>query len=564
MSSNDVIVLNAMLEQRRNEVAVNIREDDFFELFSFEQVLKNYDLSYEELENGKIGSGDDGGLDGFFMFVNEELVDEDFRTDEIRRHPRIDLVLIQSKQSSSFTETAMDKVISTFLNIFDLSKEESDLSSMYNSKLVKKVMQFKTIYVELAVKHPHLHVKFVYVSKGDTKEIHHKVLSKADRLKDIVSSRFAGAECTVEFIGARELLDAARTEKTYTLQLRFLENFISRGEDNYIVLAKITDYCDMVTDEQGNLRRYIFESNVRDYQGEVEVNKDIRQTLENNDGLDFWYLNNGVTILASRASVAGKTITLDDIQIVNGLQTTTEIYNYLTHDSSRWKDENRAILIRIIVTDDAEARDRIIKATNNQTTIPTASLRATDRIQRDIEDYMLHHGWFYDRRKNYYKNLGKPSDRIVSISYLAQCVMAIVLQEPDNARARPSSLIKHDEDYQRVFNDTSGLDVYLACVEIMKRIEQLLKNVPEDQQDYVQFRFHIGLMTVVKLLNKDDYTISEVAALKGTNITEQLFDDIFSDLIGTIKDYQARYGGTLDRISKSKDFVTKLLGRNSV
>jgi hypothetical protein len=393
----------------------------------------------------------------------------------------------------------------------------------------------------------------------DLIELHPKVIVKAQDLKEYVLSRFTGAECTFEFVGARQLLDAARTEKTYTLQLRFLENYISRGEDDYIVLSKLTDYYDFVTDEKGNLRRYIFESNVRDYQGEVEVNKDIRKSLENEDTLDFWYLNNGVTILASRASIAGKIITLDDVQIVNGLQTTTTIYNYLSKNKSKWRNENRAVLIRIIVTQDPESRDRIIKATNNQIAIPTASLRALDRIQRDIEDYLLQFGWYYDRRKNYYKNLGKPLERIISIPYLAQSVMSIVLKEPDNARARPPSLIKHDNDYKRVFNENSGLDVYLVCIEIMKRIERFIKETDEKYSDFVQFRFHLGMLVSIKMLKKVYYSTNDVAALKGVNISNEVLQENFLYLIEFMSKYQENHGGTLDRIAKSRDPVDKLI-----
>jgi hypothetical protein len=559
MSNNDVIVLNSLLEQRRTQIASTIKEDQFFEIFSFEQVLKNYDLSYEELESGKVGAGNDGGIDGIFIFVNDELINEDFNTDEIKRNPEIILYLIQAKQSETFSESAIDKIISTAIDIFDLSKKEKELLTRYNSLFVRKIELFKKIYLQLQVKHPKLYVKIVYVSKGNIEEIHPKVNAKSQNLEEIVLSRFTGAECTFEFVGARQLLDAARTEKTYTLQLRFLENYISRGEDDYIVLSKLTDYYDFVTDEKGNLRRYIFESNVRDYQGEVEVNKDIRKSLENEDTLDFWYLNNGVTILASRASIAGKIITLDDVQIVNGLQTTTTIYNYLSKNKSKWRNENRAVLIRIIVTQDPESRDRIIKATNNQIAIPTASLRALDRIQRDIEDYLLQFGWYYDRRKNYYKNLGKPLERIISIPYLAQSVMSIVLKEPDNARARPPSLIKHDNDYKRVFNENSGLDVYLVCIEIMKRIERFIKETDEKYSDFVQFRFHLGMLVSIKMLKKVYYSTNDVAALKGVNISNEVLQENFLYLIEFMSKYQENHGGTLDRIAKSRDPVDKLI-----
>jgi hypothetical protein len=85
-------------------------------------------------------------------------------------------------------------------------------------------------------------------------------------------------------------------------------------------------------------------------------------------------------------------LTIEDPQIVNYFQKHNTI------------DEKRNLLVRVIVPPVTESRDRIIKVTNSQTQIPVASLRATERIHRDIEEYLRPHGLFYDRRKNFYKN----------------------------------------------------------------------------------------------------------------------------------------------------------------
>jgi hypothetical protein len=53
----------------------------------------------------------------------------------------------------------------------------------------------------------------------------------------------------------------------------------------------------------------LFDSKVRDYLGGVQFNRDIEQTLQKHVGAaveDFWWLNNGVTIVATHATVAGK------------------------------------------------------------------------------------------------------------------------------------------------------------------------------------------------------------------------------------------------------------------
>lgn len=94
-------------------------------------------------------------------------------------------------------------------------------------------------------------------------------------MQETISNYFPGTLVNIKFIDARELLEASRIKKSYTLKLAFLENYISRGENNYVVLTSLKDYYNFVTDKNENLRRYIFEPNVRDYQGNVEVNVDI-------------------------------------------------------------------------------------------------------------------------------------------------------------------------------------------------------------------------------------------------------------------------------------------------
>lgn len=325
MTANDVIVLNSIIQQKKKQTATSLSDSDFFEIFTFEQILKNYDISYDELLSGKVGGSDDGGIDGFFTFLDDELVNEDTDLDSIKKSPLLELYLIQAKQETSFSEIAFDRVISTANDIFDLTKDMLALKSFYNSDLIDKATIFRNSYLKLASRHPELKIYYIYASKGDISEIHPKVNNRAETFASTIIGYFTGTEVQIKFFGARELLDLSRIEKSYTLQLNFLESYLSRGADNYIVLASLIDYYTFVTDENQILRRYIFESNVRDYQGDVEVNKDIRSTLVSNDDLDFWWLNNGITILASKASIVGKRITLDDVRVVNGLQTTTII-----------------------------------------------------------------------------------------------------------------------------------------------------------------------------------------------------------------------------------------------
>jgi hypothetical protein len=128
-------------------------------------------------------------------------------------------------------------------------------------------------------------------------------------------------------------------------------------------------------------------------------------------GREFWWLNNGVTIICSKSSIVGKTYVLDDVQIVNGLQTSHTIFRALKTLPDTHPAFDRSVLVRILSTTDSHTRDHVIRATNRQTSVPVASLRATDDVQRQIEAYFEPQGWYYDRRKNYYSNIGKTPAR---------------------------------------------------------------------------------------------------------------------------------------------------------
>ncbi|MCL1463584.1 AIPR family protein [Argonema galeatum] len=573
MAANDIIVLNSILEQKKIETANSWPDDDFFELFTFEQRLKEYTPSDEQLQFGKIGGGDDGGIDGFFTFVNDELIEEEPDKDVFKKNSKIELFVIQSKRSSSFEEKAVDKFIATSQDIFDLQKDISEINKFYNAGLIEKISIFRKIYLKMSLHHPTLKITYVYATKGDKANINPKIHNKAKTLEKTICECFTGATTCVEFMGVRELLEASRQEKSYTLQLKFLENYISRDAYSYVVLSSITDYYDFVTDESRKLRKHIFEANVRDYQGNnVEVNKDIQKTLESDNklDLDFWWLNNGVTILASKASIVGKTITLDDVEIVNGLQTTHTIFNYLKAKNVE-KDERRSILIKIVVTTEPETRDSVIKATNFQTPIPVASLKATEDIQRDIESYFYNKDWFYDRRKNYYKNNGKPMDRIISIPYLAQAVMAIVLGKPDISRAQPSSIIKTEQNYKSIFKSSFKMDTYLFSAKTMKQVESFIRTTVSNQSKQKNgnqwfqtsslriLSFHLAMLVIVKMLGKTDYKAIDVESLLQVDIKEEILNQTLSEIIELTNEYlKSKPSLSINTIAKQKDFVTYL------
>jgi hypothetical protein len=160
-----------------------------------------------------------------------------------------------------------------------------------------------------------------------------------------------------------------------------LENtgVIFTTEDSAVVcLVKLKNYANFLTDEHGTLRKSLLEPNVRDYQGKQNpVNIDIRATLaEGSAGHEFWWLNNGVTILAASCSIAGDKLIVESPEVVNGLQTSQEIFTYFRNKPD--VSETRSILVRIVTPTDEQTRNKVIKATNSQTPVEPLSLHATE------------------------------------------------------------------------------------------------------------------------------------------------------------------------------------------
>jgi hypothetical protein len=70
MAKNDVVLIDAIVDDRLREVYPSNQRDEVFEFLAFEQVLKDFDLSREEIEAGWVDGWDDGCIDAFFIFVN--------------------------------------------------------------------------------------------------------------------------------------------------------------------------------------------------------------------------------------------------------------------------------------------------------------------------------------------------------------------------------------------------------------------------------------------------------------------------------------------------------------
>jgi len=563
MGYNDRVLLDQLLASRQSKIAPELSESDFFELFVTEELLKNYGLSNEDVDAGIVDGGGDGGIDSVYVFVDEDLVTTDFDFDGAKEEAVIRLVIIQAKTSASFRERLVNSLISTMHDLINLDNPLENFSKAYNPQLLSVLRGFRTAVRELADRFPEFRFDFYYATKGDSRQVHPNVERRVETLRSKVSECFSEFDFSFEFLGARDLLSLTRRQARRSLPLKVAENLMAEGE-GAICLVRLKDYFSFITDEHGQRRQNLFDANVREYEGNVDVNKAIRRTLaEGNQEVNFWWLNNGITVVASKAPLVGKTLTLENPKVVNGLQTSHELHSYFSETDSI-PDDDRLILVRVIITDDEAIRNQIIKATNSQSRIPPYALRTTEPIHHDIEQHFRFNDLFYDRQKNYYKNLGKPRRKIITPKFLAQAVAASILQEPNNSRGRPTDLIKKDEKYERIFNESYDIRLYLKCARLMLGIDAFLRTRASEQarKEKTNLRFPLAMFVSAIKANSCEMTPEIFVAQVSLDDVD---DDFLSQCTHHVLDVFMRMKQAQDldsdRIAKSKEFDMQVLER---
>ncbi|MEM9413338.1 MAG: AIPR family protein, partial [Planctomycetota bacterium] len=510
MSSNAKQILGDIVDQRRQESLPDMSLQDYFEVFAAEQITKDFSLTFEELENGIVDGEHDGGIDAVYVFVNGDLVREDTDVTVYKKNIEIELVVVQSKTAGGFSEDPINRLKSSLSRLLDLTSDYDQLPQ-YSATVKDSLELFRTTYRRLAARFPRLSIRMLYAAMNANSDIHENLGLKRDEIVDEVQAMFEEASVDFSFLGARELLALARQQPNQSFELKFVKAV--PGDNGYVVLSLLKDYNRFLRNDGATVRHDLFDANVRDYQGSTEVNSEISHTLEGPKDVDFWWLNNGVTILASQATQAGSGVTIENPQIVNGLQTSSQIAKYFDEGG---EDDDRMVMVKIVASEDEAVRDQIIKATNSQNAVPPASLRATDKVQRDIEHALKMGGYYYDRRKNYYKNQGRPAVKIVSIPLLAQAMMSLLRAEPDNARARPSSLIKDDAVYGSLFSESYPIDCYLVASDLIKRLEVALKTrAMFSAADRNNLRFYCLFWVAGWVAKSSSLSASKVAELKG-------------------------------------------------
>lgn len=518
VSDIDIKALETLFENWRKDRAPTLKVSKAFERFVVEQVLKHVDPSDEEIESGDLGERDDGGVDAMYLLMNGTvLVSEEVEPPEPTTS--VELVIVQAKNEPSFGETPIQKMQDFCEDLLNYSKDPYTITYL-NSDVRDAIANFRKKYDQVYAGAHTLTISFYYATRSaKLPSATDKLSMRVDNLKSLVQSRLSQALIQFNFLGCSHLLASARALPQKD-EVIVITKSLSADDGSVVCLVGLKEFAKFLTGPGGHLKTSMLEPNVRDYQGKRNpVNTEIRETLNDSASTEeFWWLNNGVTILATACGISGNKLKVSDPEIVNGLQTSHEIFGVFAATPERI--ENRNILLRVVLLTDDRSRNKVIKATNSQTPVDVVSLRATDRIHFDIEDRLKLYDLFYDRKKGKYRRLRKPIASIVSIRALAQAVMSIYLQRPDDARARPKSLLTDKDVYPKLFADSHNRDLFVACISIDRQVhgflaETTIEEAKLTRDEQRNIRYYVDSIVGCELLRRfvpDAESIASVVA----------------------------------------------------
>lgn len=467
------IGLNAKINEFTKKFSItrtDYNDVDVFEDFGNYIVASNF--LEEELDNVKsISTNKAQGIDGIAIIVNNRLVCEE--ADLVKFGPtetiRIKIGFIQSTTEKSFDEQKFSAFTDSVVKFLTGSIDIEPFSTIY-----KKLLDDSGNFIDRIEETPQISLFFLSARTSHTLS-NEKIDSER---KKITSRNELENKCILDkFLLLQK--DEIKSEyekisKFHTIQLKF-ENYIPLSsvdnvELSLLVVIKFSELKKLILTSDGNLKEKLFVENVRNYIGSTPVNIDIKKTLDSDKERSYFpFLNNGLAIICDkieRHPVKEKEFILTFHRIINGCQTTNELYKKYKEFSNESSIDNIEIVAKIISTNDNTLKKMIIYAANNQNSIDK-DLQSLNEFHEKIETYFLgkeekNFHLNFERLRGQHSNV-KPPYSVVNIETLARVYISVFLKKPHEMKSNAISVIEKFQKEGKIFNSSQDVNQYYYC-----------------------------------------------------------------------------------------------------
>jgi hypothetical protein len=476
-------------------------EDEQFEHFaSYITVRRQYAETFDTSEI-VTGSGGDTGIDGIAIIVNGALAaDAETLEEQADQQGSLDVafIFVQAERSPAFDASK----IGTFgFGVADFFKVKPSLTR--NEKVSAAADMMAVLFKRGSkFKRGNPTCRLYYVTTG--KWIGDPTLDARRKavISDLLSTNLFRE---VDFIpvdaeGLQKLYRQTKNaiSSKFTFEKRTVIPNVPGVTQAYLGFLPATEFLKILVDENNEIIGGLFYDNVRDWQGDNEVNSEIKRTLESDAKGRFVLMNNGITIIARTLQPTGDDFYIEDYQIVNGCQTSHVLFN------QRDKiDESVMIPVRLIGTQDEDVIRAIIRATNRQTEVKDDQFFAVQDFPKELEQFFLTfpdpHKLYYERRSRQYDRLDIEKTRIVIPANMIRAFAAMFLDEPHRTTRNYAALAS--KVGKEIFVKGHRHEPYYTAAFTLYKLEYFFRSGRLEPK-YKPARFHILL--AARLLGNHD------------------------------------------------------------
>ena len=97
---------------------------------------------------------------------------------------------------------------------------------------------------------------------------------------------------------------------------------------------------------------------------------------------------------------------------------------------------------------------------------------------------------------------------------MAQSIMSVLLQRPNDARARPSNIIREDDEYKNLFSQDYDLNFFVVCAALKKQVDRWMKaSSGLGAADRNNLVFHTLMRLTVRLTGEASPNSQKIASI---------------------------------------------------
>jgi hypothetical protein len=486
----------------------NIRRRRLSKAFVILVVSAYLGIDLSEAESLLTEGGGDAGVDAIDI---GDVIDDEFTVTIFQGKYVFDL-----EKESNFPANSVQKLVSAIGSIFDPNKNIE-----MNEDLKPKVEEIRSLISDGKIPS----VKCVFANNGlrwnQEGENH---INNSPYPKSIVQFEYFNHNDIIDFIKSKKPIEATLKLSGAAIQEDFNFKRVIVGKLN---VREVATLFDTYQDD-------LLEMNVRKHLGlgKSRVNLGIQQTLLGNKKDNFYFYNNGITMICSQflhnaLQSTDWQVRVKGIQIINGGQSCKTIQHVISENPTI---DYSQVYVLVRLYELPEGNDDLITAvtiaTNSQNPVDLSDLRANDEIQKKLELDIAGLGYTYKRKKDL--NLSTPE--VILSSVAAESIYSIWRDKPYLAKYKKAELF--GKFYDEIFNNVNGAELVLAVLIYRYCDNQRRKLSVIEQYPHAPYSNYFMAMLIAQLVLKDSginyeqLTHQNFASIKSyfENNKERLFD----------------------------------------